>query len=191
MNLRVLGIDPGTIRMGFGLLDTNGMEADYATCGVIQCSRTLSLSRRLWKIYQELLEIIESWRPQVVAIEEPFVPLAHLNNPEFTTSVRSVMAIGQSVAIALLASTAMEVPTFQYTPTQVKKAVSNYGRGSKEQVQEAVRLTLRLAQPPEPLDASDALAVALCHLQYQHISDIQATATTGTTPITGKRRFHD
>ena len=179
MNLRILGIDPGTVRMGFGLLDANGMDATYVSSGVISCGRKLSLNQRLWKIYQELVQNLESWQPQVVAIEEPFIPLASSYNEEFKTSVRSVMAIGQSVAVVLLAATSLGIPTSLYTPTQVKRSVSNYGRGSKEQVQEAVKLTLGLSHPPEPLDASDALAVALCHLQNFHVSRIRSSGTSG------------
>lgn len=189
MNLRILGIDPGTVQMGFGLLDTSGMDAEYVSSGVIKCGRTLSLNQRLWRIYQELVQNLESWQPRVVAIEEPFIPFANSNTQEFTTSVRSVMSIAHSVAVVLLASTAMNIPTFSYTPTQIKRAVSNYGRGSKEQIQEAVRLTLGLSHSPEPLDASDALAVALCHLQNQHVSDIKATGTSGVHPFTQKEVF--
>ncbi len=182
MTLRILGIDPGTVRMGFGLLDTDGMDAIYVSSGVISCRKTLNLNQRLWKIYRELVENLESWHPQVVAIEEPFIPLASTYNQEFKTSVKSVMAIGQSVAVALLAATSLDIPTSLYTPTQVKRSVSNYGRGSKEQIQEAVRLTLGLSNPPEPLDASDALAVALCHLQNHHVSKIMAPGTSEARP---------
>ena len=99
------------------------------------------------------------------------------------------MSIGQSVAVVLLAATSLDIPTFLYTPTQVKRAVSNYGRGSKEQIQEAVRLTLGLLNPPEPLDASDACAVALCHLQNHHLSEIKAASSSQAHPMTRRKVY--
>jgi crossover junction endodeoxyribonuclease RuvC len=108
--------------------------------------------------------VLKAWRPDSVAIEEPFLPRSD-DGFGFRTSAKSAIAVGQAQAIALLAATQASLPVFRYTPAQVKRTVSDYGGGSKEQVQEMTRLLLGLAQRPEPADAADALAVAICHAQ--------------------------
>jgi len=169
---RILGIDPGTIRTGYGLLDAEGTHAKFLTCGAIALRSSYPIGKRLWKIHQDLLSIVASWNPDVIAIEEPFMPTAKSDNGEFRTTFRSVMAIGQASGVALMVGAAAGIPTFRYTPTQVKTTVVDYGRGSKAQVQEMVRLILRLEEPPVPSDAADALAVALCHLQQNHVTNL-------------------
>ncbi|MDP3880300.1 MAG: crossover junction endodeoxyribonuclease RuvC, partial [Dehalococcoidales bacterium] len=105
-------------------------------------------------LYHRLTDIITTYRPDVVAVEQPFL----------AKNVRSALAIGRAQAIAILAAANREVPSFEYTPAQIKQRVANYGASSKEQIQEMVRLQLGLDRIPEPNDAADALAVALCHL---------------------------
>ena len=104
-----------------------------------------------------------------MAIEEAFVPEGRSAWGEQRSSVRSAMAVGQAGAVAMMTAAARGIPTFKYSPAQVKSAVSEYGRSSKEQVQEMVRITLGLAKAPSPSDAADALAVALCHLQQTRL----------------------
>jgi crossover junction endodeoxyribonuclease RuvC len=173
MSERILGIDPGTVRTGYGLLEVDGLNAVYVTSGVVTASRSLPLEQRLWAIYQGLLEVVERERPVEVAIEESFIPEARGAWGEARSSVRSAMAVGQAGAIAMLAAASHGVPIYRYAPTQVKSAVSEYGRSSKEQVQEMVRVILGLDRAPKPADAADALAVALCHLQQRHIATLE------------------
>ncbi|MFQ5934720.1 MAG: crossover junction endodeoxyribonuclease RuvC [Dehalococcoidia bacterium] len=162
--MRVLGIDPGTVRMGFGVLDERDGKTSLTQCGVLKAPADLPIEARLQQLYDALLEIVDEWRPDQVAIEEPFV----------NRNVRSAMMVGEAKAVAILAATGRGVPVSRYAPRQVKQAVTSYGGSDKEQVQEMVRLQLGLDTPPEPLDASDAIAVALCHLQQASLGRILA-----------------
>ncbi len=169
---RILGVDPGTIRMGYGLLEAQGADAAYVTCGVVTASASLTLAQRLWRLHLGLLEVVEREKPVVMAIEEAFVPEGRSAWGGQRSSVRSAMAVGQAGAVAMMTAAARGIPTFKYSPAQVKSAVSEYGRSSKEQVQEMVRITLGLAKAPSPSDAADALAVALCHLQQTRLETL-------------------
>ncbi|MCK4387133.1 MAG: crossover junction endodeoxyribonuclease RuvC, partial [Dehalococcoidia bacterium] len=114
--------------------------------------------------YGRLLEIILRYQPEVVAVEQPFV----------AKNVRSALAIGRAQAVAILAAANSKIPSYEYTPTQIKRMVANYGASSKEQVQEMVKLQLGLPEIPQPSDAADALAVAICHLREIHLSNLLA-----------------
>ena len=162
---RVLGVDPGTLRMGYGVVESSGHQARYLTAGAIIPRRSLPLGDRLWALFQELTTLLDTWKPTTLAVEEPFVPRTRADGTG--SSVRSAMALGQAEALVLMAAAARGIPVTRYAPSQIKSAVTNDGRGSKEQVQEMVRLILGLPQRPHPSDAADALAVALCHLQHQ------------------------
>jgi crossover junction endodeoxyribonuclease RuvC len=162
--MRVLGIDPGTLNLGYGVVDEEGGEMTMVACGVLSLSSKVPVERRLSSLYKKLSEIVARYRPDEVAIEEPFV----------AGNARSALAIGRAQAIAILAAANENLPIFRYLPTQVKQQVTNYGGSDKEQVQEMVRLQLGLAQPPQPSDAADALAVAICHLHQRHIERLLA-----------------
>ncbi|MBI2936094.1 MAG: crossover junction endodeoxyribonuclease RuvC [Chloroflexi bacterium] len=181
MHQRVLGIDPGTIRMGYGVLETAAGHTQMLTNGVLKASRSLALGERLLCLHEGLAKLLNQWTPVAVAIEEPYVPRNEGSGTGYKTSARSAIAIGQAQAIALIAAAAAGIPVYGYAPSQVKQAVSAHGRGSKEQVQEMVRLLLGLDSRPEPSDAADALAVALCHLRYQQVEAIVATGAEGGT----------
>ena len=152
--MRVLGIDPGTVITGYGIVDDDNNAVTVAAYGAITPPARSPIGERLIFIYEHLSEIVKSYRPEVAAVEQPFV----------AKNAKSALAIGRSQAIAILASSIQRIPVYEYTPAQIKQRVSNYGAGTKEQVQEMVRLQLGLDAVPEPADASDALAVALCHL---------------------------
>jgi crossover junction endodeoxyribonuclease RuvC len=160
--MKILGIDPGTVVMGYGLIESEGDEIALVDYGGIAVPKQLKSGERLNHLYRELLKIIQRHRPDVAAIEQPFV----------AKNVKSAMAIGRAQAIALLAAASQRIPTYEYTPTQVKQRVANYGASSKEQIQEMVRLQLGLAEAPQPNDAADALAVALCHVQEMHVDEL-------------------
>jgi crossover junction endodeoxyribonuclease RuvC len=160
----ILGIDPGTITTGYGVIKAEDDEATLVDCGALTASERSPIGERLSYIYQRLLEIIARFNPDVVAIESPFV----------AKSVKSALAIGKAQAIAILAAAEGKIPTHEYSPAEVKQRVANYGASSKEQVQEMVKLQLGLAQVPHPADAADALAVALCHLRRMHLDSLLA-----------------
>jgi crossover junction endodeoxyribonuclease RuvC len=162
--MRVLGIDPGTLNLGYGVVDEDAGEMAMVDCGVLSLSSKIPVEQRLSSLYKKLVEIVACHQPDEVAIEEPFV----------AGNVRSALAIGRAQAIAILAAANKNLPVFRYLPTQVKQQVTDYGGSSKEQVQEMVRLQLGLDEPPQPSDAADALAVAICHLHQKHIEVLLA-----------------
>jgi crossover junction endodeoxyribonuclease RuvC len=162
--MRVLGIDPGTLNLGYGIVDEEGVEMTMVGCGVLSLSSKIPVEQRLSSLYKKLGEIVTRYQPDEVAIEEPFV----------AGNARSALAIGRAQAIAMLAAANRKLPIFRYLPTQVKQQVTDYGNSSKEQVQEMVRLQLGLAEPPQPSDAADALAVAICHLHQRRLASLLA-----------------
>ena len=158
----VLGIDPGTVAMGYGIIESSDGNTKLIECGALTVPSRSPIGERLSYLYKGLSEIIGSARPDVIAIEQPFV----------SRNVRTAFAIGRAQAVAILASANSGIPAYEYTPAQVKQRVASYGASSKEQVQEMVRLQLGLAEAPQPNDAADALAVALCHLSEMHLQDL-------------------
>jgi crossover junction endodeoxyribonuclease RuvC len=151
--MRILGIDPGTINMGYGVIETDdGMQAiDF---GVLNVASQTLIEKRLCYLYDGLTEIIARSSPDEVAIEEPFLG----------KNARTAFVIGAAKTIAILAAARQGLPIYYYSPTQVKRQVTSYGQSDKLQVQEMVKLQLGLSSTPEPHDASDALAVAICHI---------------------------
>jgi crossover junction endodeoxyribonuclease RuvC len=157
-NRRILGLDPGTQIMGYGLIE--GDPPKVLAWGTFIAPHR-PLGERLLFIYKGLEELLDKHSPDEAAVEEPFVA----KNP------RSAIAVGQAQALAFLACAGRGIPVHSYPPTQVKGAVAGYGRGEKEQVQEMVRLQLGLEETPGP-DAADALAVALCHLYHSRRQEL-------------------
>jgi crossover junction endodeoxyribonuclease RuvC len=162
--MKILGIDPGTVIMGYGLIECEGSETALVDYGAIAVPDKLKSGERLNYLYKELLKVIKRHRPDIAAIETPFV----------AKNVKSALAIGRAQAIALLAAASQKVPAFEYSPARVKLRVASYGASSKEQVQEMVRLLLGLEEAPQPNDAADALAVALCHVQEIQMNEFLA-----------------
>ena len=150
----VLGIDPGTVRTGYGLVEETDRGPRVVDYGAIQVPRGLSTGEKLEVIFLELNRVIEESGPTAVAVEEIF----------FAHNVRSTLLLGQARGVALLAAAQAGLPVYEYAPLQVKQAVVGYGRASKRQLQEVLKLLLELPQVPEPEDAADALAVAVCHI---------------------------
>ncbi len=152
--MRVMGIDPGTLNMGVGVVDSQQGRLSLVHADVLAADRAHPLGKRLAYMYDELDRSMREWAPDEVAIEEPFV----------AKNVRSAMAVGQAQAVAMVVAEHYGISVSTYAPREVKKAVTDYGGSSKEQVQEMVKVLLDLAQPPEPSDTADALAVAICHI---------------------------
>lgn len=149
----VLGIDPGTTRMGFGVVVGDGRTLRALDYGVVKTRREGSLADRLEDIYGELIDLIDQHRPDAAVVEKLF----------FTKNVQTAFAVGQARGVALLALTHRHVPIAEYTPQAIKAAVSGYGKGNKAQIQTMVRMLLNLESIPQPDDAADALAAAICH----------------------------
>ena len=175
MTQRVLGIDPGTLHLGYGLIEVDNWEGRYVTAGVLNAKKSLSLGERLHNIHAELLQLVETLHPDVIAVEEPFVPVEGASRGGPKANVRSAIAVGQAQAVALIAAAHYSLPVFRYAPSQVKSAVSGYGQSNKDQVATMVGLLLGLANPPEPADASDALAVALCYVRQERLKSLTGT----------------
>jgi crossover junction endodeoxyribonuclease RuvC len=165
--MTVLGIDPGTASTGYGVVARRGGRSVALDGGVIETPSELALERRLADIHARLSELIETHRPEAVAIEDLY----------FGRNVRSALAVGQARGVALLAAGQAGVPCFSYTPQQIKGAVCGSGRADKEQVQRMVGALLSLPAPPEPDHAADALAVALCHANGAPLRAAVAGAT--------------
>jgi crossover junction endodeoxyribonuclease RuvC len=153
--VRIFGIDPGSERTGYGCVETDGPRHRMIICGAITNSAAASFPEKLLKIHTGLAALIAECRPDAVAIENLF----HASN------ARSALKLGHARGVAMLAAVEAGVPVAEYTPAEIKRAVVGYGRAEKPQVQQMVKLLLGLATLPAPYDASDALAVALCHCQ--------------------------
>ena len=150
----VLGIDPGTAITGYGLVEGEDDDLTLLAYGAITTSSDQPLPERLQRIYQELTALIEDRQPTAVAVEELF----------FSKNVRTALSVGQARGVALLAAANARLPIHEYTPLQVKQAIAGYGRATKGQVQQMVRMLLDLDSVPQPDDAADAIAVAICHI---------------------------
>ncbi|MGB9724017.1 MAG: crossover junction endodeoxyribonuclease RuvC [Chloroflexia bacterium] len=158
--MRVLGLDPGTARMGWGVIEGEE-EPSLVAYGTLSTPAGRPLADRLYALFQALRELVSRYRPQAAALEELF----------FARNTRTAFAVGQARGSALVALAESGLPVYEYTPLQVKMAVTGYGQAEKAQVQEMVRALLRLERVPRPDDAADALAVALCHF---HSARMQA-----------------
>ena len=157
--MRVLGVDPGTWRCGFGVLE-EGEEAAIRCLewGCLSAEQGPPIHQRLYALSQGLERVVERWRPEHLAVEEPFVAP--------TRGAKSAVLVGQAPAVALLLAAARNMEVHRYPPSQVKQAVTDYGAGTKGQTQRMVQLLLGLGPAPMSEDASDALAVAVCHLRH-------------------------
>jgi crossover junction endodeoxyribonuclease RuvC len=156
----VLGIDPGTAIMGYGVV--RQAEGGYSVLafGAITTPSTLSMPSRLHELHCGVVDLIQRYRPAEMAVEALF----------FNKNVRSALAVGQARGVALLAAAQGGQAVSEYTPLQVKQAITGYGRAKKEQIQRMLQILLNIDFVPEPDDAADALAIAVCHLHYSELS---------------------
>jgi len=152
-DLTILGIDPGVATVGFGVITETGGEPKPRRFGSITTPAGLRLALRLTQIHADISELITTFEPDAIAVEELF----------FNTNLKTAVAVAHGRAAVILAGEEHGVPMFEYTPLQVKKAVAGYGRATKKQVMDMVRRLLSMAEVPKPDDAADALAVAICH----------------------------
>ncbi len=151
--MKIFGIDPGSERTGYGCVETVGSRHQIITCGAIRTSASASFPEKLLQIHAGLVTLIAECQPDCVAIENLF----------HAVNASSALKLGHARGVAMLAAVQANLPVFEYTPAEVKRAVVGYGRAEKQQVQHMVKLILGLATIPTPHDASDALAIAICH----------------------------
>ena len=152
--MRILGIDPGTGILGFGIIEIDAKnKAHIVDAGVIRTPVKEDDAVRLLTIYEELSDIIAQTKPDVMAVEKLF----------FVTNVTTAMTVAQARGVVLLAGMQNQLQISEYTPLQIKQALTGYGRAEKKQIQEMVRVILGLKEVPKPDDAADALAAAICH----------------------------
>ena len=151
--MRILGIDPGIATIGFGLVEADRGQANMLTYGVITTPAGLPLSKRLYQIDRDMEDLIGQLKPDVIAVEELF----------FNTNITTGIAVAHGRGVLLCAAERCGIPLYEYTPSQVKLAVTGYGKAEKRQVMDMTRRLLKLSAVPRPDDAADALALALCH----------------------------
>ena len=149
----ILGFDPGIATVGFGVIDANGAKLEYKRCGVITTKADTRLALRLSAIFYDAGELIDTFKPDAIAVEELF----------FNTNITTGISVAHGRAALILAGEQRGVAMYEYTPLQVKQAVTGYGRAEKKQVIDMVKRLLTLDAPPKPDDAADALAIAICH----------------------------
>jgi len=157
-----LGIDPGCATTGFGLITEKGDKLAFIDHGVIITTPKETAQDRLRKIYVDLKKLLIDYKPKAIAIEKLF----------FGKNTKTAIAVSQARGMALLAAAEARIPVSEYTPLQVKLAVSGYGKADKQQVQQMVKTLLRLSFVPKPDDAADALAIAICHVHSYRLANI-------------------
>lgn len=151
--MKILGIDPGTGILGFGVIEASKQEARLVTAGVIKTPAHTPLPERLEEIYHGLNQIIAETKPDVVSIEKLF----------FAQNITTAISVSHARGVAMLCGQLHQLPIAEYTPLQIKQSLTGYGRADKKQMQETVRRLLNLKVAPQPDDAADALAAAITH----------------------------
>jgi len=158
--MRILGLDPGIRCTGYGIIDVQGREPTLVDYGTITPPPTASMGERLSTLYDDLTQLIDMSKPDECAIESTF----------YGINVKSALTLGQARGVALLCAAHHQLPTVEYAPRKVKLATTGNGRAAKEQVRYMVQRILSIDHLPQPIDASDALAVALCHHQQTFLA---------------------
>lgn len=151
--MRILGIDPGYAIVGYGVLDYDNVRFKVINYGAITTSPETAFDKRLCEIYSDMRDVLEMFKPDCMSIEKLF----------FNTNVTTGIDVAEARGVIVLSAAQRDIPIFEYTPLQVKVAVTGYGRAEKKQVQEMTRNILSLKEIPKPDDTADALAMAICH----------------------------
>lgn len=157
----ILGIDPGTTVMGYGIIRSSGSKAEMLTMGVLELHKYGDHYLKLQKIFERVVQLVDSYHPDELAIEAPF----------FGKNVQSMLKLGRAQGVAMAAALSRSVPIFEYAPLRIKQAITGNGRASKEQVALLLQNLLKITDLPKYLDATDGLAAAYCHfLQNQKVN---------------------
>jgi len=149
----ILGVDPGTARTGYGIIEAKGNRIKTIKYGIIETSKDTPPAERLEFIHKDILRVIKRYKPGVMAIEKLF----------FSKNAKTAMSVGEARGVILLAAMLQNVEIYEYTPPQVKMALTGYGRAEKNQIGQMVKLLLKLKEVPRPDDVADALAICVCH----------------------------
>lgn len=152
--MRVFGIDPGSLVTGYGVVEEKGNRLQALAWGTVRTSSKHVLSERLKRIYDGLVDPLQTWQPDAVSVEQVF----------FADNPKTALTLGHARGVALLAVAHADVPIVEYSALEIKMAVVGYGRAAKQQVQQMVKHLLNLHAAPQPVDAADALAAAICHM---------------------------
>ncbi len=169
----ILGIDPGTSIMGYGIIELRGNKMKLLSLGVIQLNKCTDHALKLKRIFEKTLSLIDEYKPDDLAIEAPF----------FGKNVQSMLKLGRAQGVAIAAGLYRTIPIFEYSPKKVKQSITGNGNASKEQVAVMLQTLLNFEELPSYLDATDGLAVAVCHY-FQN-----GKKTSGKKPYTGWKSF--
>jgi len=154
----LLGIDPGLAKTGFGIVGEQGNRLKCYSYGIIKTHSNEEMSKRLLALYQKMQELVQKYSPREMVLEKIF----------FSRNVKTAFQVGQARGVVILTAAQNDIPVFEYTPLEIKKAITGYGQAEKKQVQTLVKSILNLKEKPHPDDASDALGAAICHIQTQN-----------------------
>jgi len=160
--MRILGIDPGLTKTGFGIIDINNENLNLIDYGVIKPKIKDKLEKRLLTIFEDISTIISKYKPTIICIEEVF----------YGKNFKSALLLGQARGAAMVSAASNNISIFEYSAKKIKQSVTGNGNAKKEQVKFMVTSILNIKNPNIPLDASDALAIALCHLQQLKINEL-------------------
>ena len=158
----VLGIDPGLTITGFGILSTKNDDTKIIDYGTIEPNRKDTLSKRLYSIYADIEELIAVFSPNILAIEDIF----------YGRNVKSAFYLGQARGVAMMCAAKHDMPVFEYSAKKVKQAITGNGNADKTQLQYMIKQIFKLKHLPTPLDASDAIGIALCHINQIKLKDL-------------------
>lgn len=159
--MRIIGIDPGYAITGFGVIEYNGNHFELIKAGAIETKACVPFPNRLQKIYDDMTDLIEEYKPDAISIEELF----------FNTNTTTAIGVAQGRGAVLIAASKTATPIYEYTPLQVKQSVTGYGRADKKQVQSMVKAVLKLEKIPKLDDTTDAMALAICHAHSARFSE--------------------
>ena len=161
--MRILGIDPGIAIVGYGVVDKEYNKYKTIAYDAVTTKAHTPLEERLKLVYDGVCEVIELYKPEAMAIEELF----------FNNNAKTALTVGQARGVIILAAVENNIPIFEYTPLQVKQALTGYGRASKGQIQQMMKSMLGLTEIPKPDDVADALAIAVCHGNSMRFNSIK------------------
>lgn len=161
--MRILGIDPGIAIVGYGVIDKEGNRYKTIAYDAVTTRAHTPLEQRLEKVYTGINEIIKMYKPDAMSIEELF----------FNNNAKTALTVGQARGVIILAAVQNNIPVYEYTPLQVKQALTGYGRASKSQIQQMMKSMLALTEIPKPDDVADALAIAVCHGNSMRFNSIK------------------
>lgn len=159
--MRVLGIDPGSETLGWGVVEGSGLRYSLIDYGTVKSSPKESFSKRLLKIHDGVEAVIKTYQPDVISVEEAF----------YANNVKVALKLGQVRGVVLLVGEKNALEISEYSPRLIKQTVVGYGNAEKQQVQEMVRVLLKLKTVPQPHDAADALAIAICHFHHAGVQN--------------------